>query len=306
MSKRVHNNSPHTYTAVASSEAPGDEKYHLTATLVDDSVRPARAIESQYATLPELQNITWTDTFFDDDDDIIAVFDYDYNAMESFNTSTGFATWAALSLYPPLLGCSLACLTPCYLRANVRWSVRAQHVAVTRDGIRYVENRRKTGWGLSCTDRGKVSKTVPFDKITDCDVQEPAGNSCICIKNILSVVNVDTASSGQGGIKELRLAGLKNPHGFKKLVWAMKRSQGNGFPQVPASLEMARGVKTSNEPDVTSILLQIRDELRTHNDLLQSMKMKENLAANPAAVLTALDTLDAAVEGDSSSKSKDT
>merc|ERR1712179_563376 len=159
-------------------------------------------------------------------------------------------------------------------------------------GIRYVEDRRKTCWGMACMDRGKVSKTVPFDKITDCDVHEPAGNTCICIKNILSVVNVDTASSGQGGLKELRLAGLKNPHDFKKLVWAMKRSHGSAgsgaVSQVPAALEMVR-CNDNNGPDVTSILLEIRDELRTHNDLLHRMQGKEECSSvqpEPAKLTT--------------------
>merc|ERR1712232_1477947 len=78
---------------------------------------------------------------------------------------------------------------------------------------------------MGFTDQGKCSKTVPFDKITDCDIEEPAGNSCFCVPNILFTVNIDTASSGTEGRKELKLAGLKDPHSFKKLVWAMKRAQ---------------------------------------------------------------------------------
>ena len=37
---------------------------------------------------------------------------------------------------------------------------------------------------------------MPFDKITDCDIEEPAGATCCCIENVLSKVNIDTASSG--------------------------------------------------------------------------------------------------------------
>ena len=87
-------------------------------------------------------------------------------------------------------------------------------------------------------------------------MEEPAGNSCLCITNVLSVVNVDTASSGTDGRKELRLAGLKNPHGFKKLVWAMKRSQ------------QTRSVESTTNYEITTLLREIRDELRTNNDLL--------------------------------------
>ena len=100
--------------------------------------------------------------------------------------------------------------------------------------------------------------SVPFDKITDCDVAEPAGNTCLCVRNVLAVVNVDTASSGNDGRKELKLAGLKDPHGFKKLVWAMKRAQQK---------------QTSNDStEMTSLLREIRYELRTNNELLQKQK----------------------------------
>ena len=109
-------------------------------------------------------------------------------------------------------------------------------MAITRDGIKFVRDKRKTGCGLNCTDSGKISKTVPFDKIIDCDVTEPAGATCCCIDNVLSVVNVDTASSGggEGGPShELSLAGLKEPLKFKQLVWAMKRANAKGGGSIP-------------------------------------------------------------------------
>merc|ERR1711991_832602 len=92
----------------------------------------------------------------------------------------------------------------------------------------------------------------PFDKITDCDIEEPAGNSGCCwlVENTVSVVNVDTASSGgtdpNQGIKkhELQIRGLVDPHAFKKLVWKMKR-EGHGTPSqqqfvAPANVKMSR------------------------------------------------------------------
>jgi len=123
---------------------------------------------------------------------------------------------------------------PCFLpnwylclKANLRDSIRAHHVAITRDGIKFVVDKHKTGCRLECQEKGKVSKTVPFDKITDCDVEEPAGASgpcCCLVPNVLSYVNVDTASSPPGG-HELHMAGLKDPNQFKKDVWAMKRGE---------------------------------------------------------------------------------
>mmetsp|Transcript_31085 Transcript_31085/g.31608 ORF Transcript_31085/g.31608 Transcript_31085/m.31608 type:complete len:122 (-) Transcript_31085:751-1116(-) len=106
---------------------------------------------------------------------------------------------------------------------------------------------------------------VPFDKITDCDIEEPAGNSCLCVPNILCTVNVDTASSGTEGRKELKLTGLKDPHSFKKLVWAMKRSQQGS---APASTNMVADRGDASSEEVSSLLIEIRDELRVNNQLL--------------------------------------
>ena len=90
---------------------------------------------------------------------------------------------------------------------------------MTVDGIKFVNDKRKSGYGMSCQDIGKESKTVSYEKITDCDVIEPAGTACCCcIPNVLSEVRVDTAAG-----LELRLVGLKHPHEFKKAVWDMKR-----------------------------------------------------------------------------------
>jgi hypothetical protein len=127
--------------------------------------------------------------------------------------------------------------------------------------------------------------------ITDCDLVEPAGNTCCCIENVLTVVNVDTASSGTEGRKELRIAGLKDPHSFKKLVWAMKRSQSRGgmaFAQgAPSALQMAdRPLQQggANE-DVVTLLRDIRDELRQNND--QMLKFRPPAASSTQAAASA-------------------
>jgi len=218
--------------------------------------------------IPESQGITWEDDFFDDDFDcenIVAVFDFDYEMMESFYTSVCWASYAATLLYFPFFCAATFFGTPCMLRKNVKWNVYSQHVAVTRDGIRFVKDRRPQCWGLACTDAGKSSKTVPFDKITDCDIEEPAGNSWLCIKNVLCTVNVDTASSNQAR-HELVISGLKDPHTFKKLVWTMKRSSKETPRPAPSVFEMVDRKINNNENDqgesVANLLRDIRDELR--------------------------------------------
>merc|ERR1719379_2004268 len=85
---------------------------------------------------------------------------------------------------------------------NLKDAVEAQHVCVTQDGIRYVVDTHKTNCRLDCQDVGKVTKTVPFDKLTDCDVEEPAGAEgpiCCMVQRVLHTVNVDTASGNRGG-----------------------------------------------------------------------------------------------------------
>lgn len=225
-----------------------------------------------------VRTLRWEDTFFDQEEGLIAVFDFDYEKIASFTKKTTCVSM----LFPPVLifGTLFYCL-PCLYRLQIDWDVYSQHVAITRDGIKFVKDRHKTGCGLNCTDAGKSSKTVPFDKLTDCDVTEPAGATCCCIDNVLSVVTVDTASSGGGGegpSHELSLAGLKEPQKFKKLVWAMKRAsaQGHNNQSAPARLSFAPPAHSamdrgfSNE-ETNAILRDIRSELIELNANLKNM-----------------------------------
>ena len=130
---------------------------------------------------------------------------------------------------------------------------------------------------------GKVTKTVPFDKMTDCSAEEPAGKSgpCCCfVDNVLTVVTVDTASGARSagpGARELELRGLRDPHAFKDLVWKMKRGEGpvavptnissvaGGAPSVAAG--MSRGMEAAAVP-----LLQKQVELLgEQNGLLRQL-----------------------------------
>lgn len=185
------------------------------------------------------------DDFFEGDEDVLGSFAFDYEKIIAFRSTFQYAQL----MFPPALVMSSLCCYPCFLKKNIVWNAEAQHVALTQDGIKYVEDRHPTLCGFSCTDAGKKSKTVPYDKLTDCDIEEPAGNACLCcVKNTLTTVNIDTASSGgagtpenPGGFHELVLVGLKDPHAFKRAVWAMKRGEPtDGGISVPESLFMRR------------------------------------------------------------------
>lgn len=209
------------------------------------------------------------DDFFQNEPNLVQVFDFDYDSIIKFQSE---AQQAGLCALP----CSLVTCWPLWLKKSIEWDTRSQHVCLTADGIRYVKDRRKALCGLACQDRGKFSKTVPYDKITDCDVQEPAGNACCCcVENILSTVHVDTASSGGGDVArhELALSGLRKPLEFKEAVWAMKRRMGTPVAEVrnaqgvavaPGQVEMSMMS--------TKLLGEIRDEVRELKEIMKQQK----------------------------------
>merc|ERR1711988_1439451 len=167
----------------------------------------------------------------------------------------------------------------------------AQHVCVTRDGIRYSVDKHKSACRYDFQDVGKTMKTVPFDKITDCDVKEPAGASgpiCCLVQNVVPVVHVDTASSGtiatDNGVMtthELELSGLVDPYAFKKLVWKMKREghgtvhASSGIMDSPNVASMSRNGHTfRNNPDIMPMLKRQNEILEEHTKLLQKIANK--------------------------------
>jgi len=153
------------------------------------------------------------DPFFAKDSDVLKTYSIDYDKAAAFEKEV-----ACSNMIIGGLPFSLICSAPCYFafeRDNIDDRVRAQHLAITRDGIKYVVDKHSTGCRFECQDQGKVSKTVPYDKMTDCDVEEPAGSSGCClmlVPNTLHVVNVDTASGNRdSGGHELSISGLLEP-----------------------------------------------------------------------------------------------
>ena len=188
------------------------------------------------------------------------------------------------------------------MHQQVRRNVHARHIAITRDGICVAVDRRHDRWGYT--------STIPFDQITECEILEPAGNKCFCIKQVLYLVNVDTISSSgsnnKNGVQhKLSISGLKEPYKFQALVLAMKRVQSQGIATSPsavllplptatatatafplAQLEEAElelvtksttgsssqpSSDTPNGTSVTALLESIREELRDNNELLRKM-----------------------------------
>ena len=209
--------------------------------------------------------------YFSSTEGIVHVFDFDYDLVQDYQVKLGNAN----------ASCGAICCIPlCWYacgKQNTIDAIHAQHVAITVDGIRFVKDTRKQGCRMECDKAGKTTKTIPFDKLTDCDIEEPAGASgplCCMVKNTLTKVNIDTASSGmqvnpQNGAvmntHELQLIGLKDPHGFKSMVWRMKRSgAGNvGATSAPQQMGMSR-----NNDDIVRALTSQNSILKEQNTLL--------------------------------------
>lgn len=75
--------------------------------------------------------------------------------------------------------------------------------------------------------RGKITKTVPFDRVQDVVIQEKGGKFCCCYDTKVDFIGVQTASGGGAkGVPmyEVSVLGLKDAHGFRDHVLSKKRS----------------------------------------------------------------------------------
>lgn len=201
-------------------------------------------------------------SYFANEEGLIQEFQLDYDLLNKFDTQIVKVNAVPIScgllfLGLPIFPCLIPYMCICETQ-NVVDRNNATHVCVTQDGIRFSVDKHKSGCRMSMCDKGRTMKTVPFDKITDCDIEEPAGNSGCCwmVKNIVVKVNVDTASGsrvgGEGGpLHELTIRGLVDPHGFKKLVWQMKRA-GHGTPHTKLQQQQQNiGMTAPNSLEMT-------------------------------------------------------
>ena len=147
--------------AVVANDEPSAVVSNNVATAVAELDRPdVRRVRAAYADIPETQGLTWNDEFFDDDDDVVAVFDFDYERMVTYYSQISWSFYIGSIFVPNCFWLGLFACVPCYLDKNVNWAVRSQHLAITRDGVRFVQEQRHTMWGAPCTDAGKTTKMV--------------------------------------------------------------------------------------------------------------------------------------------------
>jgi len=91
-------------------------------------------------------------------------------------------------------------------------------------GVTFRVESHKTCCRFDCQDVGAYSRHVPYDRIQDVQVREPAGAVCCCVPRVLYTVGLQTA--GSGGAPEIILVGLKNPALFRNIVINAKEEGG--------------------------------------------------------------------------------
>lgn len=207
--------------------------------------------------------VTWEDTFFDNEENLIAVFDFDYPLMEAFKLKLLWVDHALGSLGVVLLVAVLhlifrspprdalfyvdvaidtfvillVILDSFFLKKRAQWDAYSHHLCITRDGVKYVRDKRKKYYGWSCTDARKTTQIIPLDKVTHVDIKEPAGYTCCCIRNTLTVVKLSSSSSGLEG-SSLVFFGLKEPYKFKNILMKVKRADSNSSMASAASAQI--------------------------------------------------------------------
>jgi hypothetical protein len=152
-------------------------------------------VSNCYQSMAEASNLQWTDDFFDNNDDnegIVAVFDFDYDQIIRYNTKTvpmnffisftflWFSLWWIIfsTSYnetgyhrPHVPGYFYGIIGALYIifgyvqMIQVKWAAKANHIAITRDGILYVIDKHKSCLGYTVCDKGKHTKSIPFDKV---------------------------------------------------------------------------------------------------------------------------------------------
>lgn len=110
------------------------------------------------------------DTYFQDEEGLVGTFEFDYEKIFNFQSNlaenNGWILCALLNIGGPLAYAFWRCWWDSCGKQNLRERVDAKHVCITQDGIKYVVDRHNAGCRCNFQQQGRISKTVPFDKIT--------------------------------------------------------------------------------------------------------------------------------------------
>jgi hypothetical protein len=142
--------------------------------------------------------------------DVDQIADYDYKTIVCSVLTTFIVPMIGCIVGPILCCCQLGCA-----KANTRDAARAVHVVLTEDSIVYKIDQRKSGCRCDACDQPTTSNIIQLKNVVDVRVTHPAGGCCI--RNVLSVVHIDTAG-GPG--TEMTLRGLVDAEFFRRCIFA--------------------------------------------------------------------------------------
>ena len=126
----------------------------------------------------------------------------------------------------------------------------------------------------------KTSRTIPYDKISDCDVVEPGGadGGCACVCPAMRTFYTFNVATGT---ESFSLGGLDAPYELKKDVWSMKRGQGiesvdmdavAAVAPAVASMDRSGGGQGIGGGNSERLLAQILQCLKEQNSILAQLK----------------------------------
>jgi len=179
------------------------------------------------------------DPFFNGMDDVLKSYSFNYEALAAYKKEVAFSNEVVggFMCFPLPYICYESCT-----KANIHDEVYARHIALTPDGIRYIVDKHKAECRCDCQEVGRTSQTVPYDKITDCDVEEPAGAEGSCLMLVPRTMYTFNVSTANG--EAVSLWGIDAPYELKKDVWSMKRGQGIAGVEMssiaPSAVSMVR------------------------------------------------------------------
>jgi hypothetical protein len=106
-----------------------------------------------------VQHLTWEDHYFDNESDVIAVFDFDHKTLEAYYYRERWVNFClVLFVCPHVFIILIILLYPCRLRKEAKRASQAKHVAITCHGVRLVVEHH-TCWSCYCTGN-KTSITM--------------------------------------------------------------------------------------------------------------------------------------------------
>lgn len=192
--------------------------------------------------------------------DLVAEYEFDKDNLT--------LEWNQMMLATYLNPCCVPCI-PCWVgkyymvdQPNIQDKIASMRLYLTSDNIEFQDGPYYTSFRHNCFGRrGKTQQVIPFDRVQDVRLVEPAGNFCCCFPFRNTLVGVQTAGSafpsvgqwvpgaafqaGKAGGAEIDVWGLKDPHGFRQRVFEMKKQVsyrvGDGVGAVDAAVPSDTG-----------------------------------------------------------------